>query len=367
MNEEINKQQYYSGPDGNSPFRGLGGLLRKNIKNLVPYSSARDEYHGEASVFLDANENAFGSPLEQQYNRYPDPLQYKVKKRLSDIKGVPPRNIFLGNGSDEAIDILFRSFCNPGVDNVILVPPTYGMYQVSANINDVEARKVLLTEEYQLNLEGIAEVINKHTKLIFICSPNNPTGNSINRDDIETLLANFNGLVVIDEAYINFSRQKTFIQELTEYANLVVLQTLSKAWGLAGLRIGMAFASEEIIEVMNKVKPPYNINEASQELALKALDNVEQVNGWIKETLAQRDKLVLNLKHFDFVLDIYPSDANFILVKMTDPKAIYSFLVDKGIIVRDRSKVDLCEGCLRITVGTPAENDILLETLQQYK
>jgi len=225
----------------------------------------------------------------------------------------------------------------------------------------------LLTEEYQLNLEGIAEAINKHTKLIFICSPNNPTGNSINRDDIETLLANFNGLVVIDEAYINFSRQKTFIQELTEYANLVVLQTLSKAWGLAGLRIGMAFASEEIIEVMNKVKPPYNINEASQELALKALDNVEQVNGWIKETLVQRDKLVLNLKHFDFVLDIYPSDANFILVKMTDPKAIYSFLVDKGIIVRDRSKVDLCEGCLRITVGTPAENDILLETLQQYK
>jgi len=345
----------------------INNIIRGNIKNLVPYSSARDEFKGDASVYLDANENAFGSPLEQQYNRYPDPLQYKVKKRLSDIKGVPPRNIFLGNGSDEAIDILFRSFCNPGIDNVILVPPTYGMYEVSSNINDIEARKVMLSEEYQLNLEGIAEAIDKNTKLIFICSPNNPTGNSINRDDIETLLANFNGLVVIDEAYINFSRQKTFIQELTEYANLVVLQTLSKAWGLAGLRIGMAFASEEIIEVMNKVKPPYNINEASQELALKALDNVEQVNGWIKETLAQRDKLVLNLKHFDFVLDIYPSDANFILVKMTDPKAIYSFLVDKGIIVRDRSKVDLCEGCLRITVGTPAENDILLETLQQYK
>jgi histidinol-phosphate aminotransferase len=231
----------------------------------------------------------------------------------------------------------------------------------------VEARKVLLTGEYQLNLEGIAEAIDKHTKLIFICSPNNPTGNSINRDDIETLLANFEGLVVIDEAYINFSRQKTFIQELTEYANLVVLQTLSKAWGLAGLRVGMAFASEEIIEVMNKVKPPYNINEASQDLALKALDNVAQVNDWIKETLFQRDKLVLNLKHFDFVLDIYPSDANFILVKTTDPKGIYSFLVDKGIIIRDRSKVELCEGCLRITVGTPAENDTLLETLQQYK
>ncbi|WP_183574725.1 histidinol-phosphate transaminase [Mucilaginibacter sp. X5P1] len=342
-------------------------IIRENIKNLVPYSSARDEYKGEASVFLDANENAFGSPLEQQYNRYPDPLQYKVKKRLSDIKGVPPRNIFLGNGSDEAIDVLFRSFCNPGVDNVILVPPTYGMYEVSANINDIKINKVPLTDEYQLNLEGIAEAINEQTKIIFICSPNNPTGNSISRDDIETLLANFSGLVVIDEAYINFSRQKTFIQELTEYANLVVLQTLSKAWGLAGLRVGMAFASEEIIEVMNKVKPPYNINEASQELALKALENVDQVNGWIKEILLQRDRLVLTLKDFDFVLDIYPSDANFILVKTKDPKGIYNFLVDKGIIVRDRSKVDLCEGCLRITVGTPAENDILLQTLQNYK
>jgi len=345
----------------------INNILRENIKRLVPYSSARDEYQGEASVFLDANENAFGSPLDEQYNRYPDPLQYAVKMRLSEIKGVPARNIFLGNGSDEAIDILFRSFCNPGVDNVILVPPTYGMYEVSANINDVEARKVSLTEDFQLNLEGISEAIDKHTKLIFICSPNNPTGNSINRDDVETLLANFDGIVVVDEAYINFSRQKTFIRELTEYANLVVLQTLSKAWGLAGLRVGMAFASEEIIEVMNKVKPPYNVNEASQQLALKALANIDQVNGWIKETLAQRDLLVLALKDFDFVLDIYPSDANFILVKTTDPKFIYSFLVEKGIIVRDRSKIDLCEGCLRITVGTPGENKTLIETLQRFK
>jgi len=345
----------------------INNILRENIKRLVPYSSARDEYQGEASVFLDANENAFGSPLYERYNRYPDPLQYAVKMRLSEIKGVPARNIFLGNGSDEAIDILFRSFCNPGVDNVILVPPTYGMYEVSANINDVEARKVSLTEDFQLNLEGIAEAIDEHTKLIFICSPNNPTGNSINRDDVETLLANFNGIVVVDEAYINFSRQKTFIQELTEYANLVVLQTLSKAWGLAGLRVGMAFASEEIIEVMNKVKPPYNINEASQQLALKALANVDQVNNWIKETLVQRDLLVLALKNFDFVLDIYPSDANFILVKTTDPKFIYSFLVEKGIIVRDRSKIDLCEGCLRITVGTPDENKILIDTLRNFK
>lgn len=345
----------------------LQNILRNNIKNLVPYSSARDEFKGEASVYLDANENAFGSPLDKAYNRYPDPMQYQVKMRLSEIKGVPARNIFLGNGSDEAIDILFRAFCNPGVDNVILVPPTYGMYEVSANINDVEARKVPLTEEYQLNLEGISEAIDKNTKLIFICSPNNPTGNSIDRDDIETLLANFNGIVVVDEAYINFSRQKTFIQELTEYANLVVMQTLSKAWGLAGLRIGMAFASEEIIEVMNRVKPPYNINEASQELALKALQNTDLVNLWIKELLAERDKLVLKLKDFEFVLDIYPSDANFILVKTTDANGIYNFLVQHGIIVRNRTKVELCEGALRITIGTPDENQKLLETLQQYK
>jgi histidinol-phosphate aminotransferase len=345
----------------------INNILRENIKNLTPYSSARDEFQGEASVYLDANENAFGSPLEQNYNRYPDPLQYEVKKRLSEIKGVPPRNIFLGNGSDEAIDILFRSFCNPGVDSVIIVPPTYGMYEVSANINDIKLKRVPLTEDFQLNMEGIAEAIDEHTKLIFICSPNNPTGNSMNRDDVETLLANFGGLVVVDEAYINFSRQKTFIQELTEYANLVVLQTLSKAWGLAGLRVGMAFASEEIIEVMNKVKPPYNINEASQQLALKALQNIEQINSWIKETLAQRDKLVLELKEHDFVLDIYPSDANFILVKTTDARSIYNYLVQQGIIVRDRSKVDLCEGCLRITVGTPNENNTLLQTLQNYK
>src|SRR6195952_1523801 len=342
-------------------------ILRNNIKNLTPYSSARDEFQGEASVYLDANENAFGSPLTEQYHRYPDPMQYAVKKRLMEIKGVPIRNIFLGNGSDEAIDILFRSFCNPGVDNVIIVPPTYGMYQVSANINDVEARKVNLTEEFQLNMEGIAEAIDEHTKLIFICSPNNPTGNSIDRSDVETLLANFSGIVVVDEAYINFSRQKTFIQELTEYANLVVLQTLSKAWGLAGLRVGMAFASEEIIEVMNKVKPPYNVNESSQQLALKALANVDLVNLWIKETLQQRDLLVLSLKDFDFVVDIYPSDANFILVKTTDANGIYDFLVKQGIIVRNRSKVELCEGCLRITVGTPAENQTLLQTLQNFK
>lgn len=345
------------------PFN-LNTIIRTNIKNLKPYSSARDEFKGEASVYLDANENAFGSPLATNYNRYPDPLQFALKTKLSHIKGVPPRNIFLGNGSDEAIDILFRSFCNPGIDNVIIVPPTYGMYEVSANINDVQLKRVNLNSDYQLNLDGIAEAIDAHTKLIFICSPNNPTGNSINREDIETLLANFNGLVVVDEAYINFSRQKSFIQELTEYANLVVLQTLSKAWGLAGLRVGMAFASEEIIEVFNRVKPPYNINQASQQLALDALQNVTQINNWIKETLTERDKLVLALKPLAFVLDIYPSDANFILVKTTAANAIYDFLVDKGIIVRNRNKIELCEGCIRITVGTAAENESLIESLK---
>jgi len=345
----------------------LQNILRKNIKELVPYSSARDEFKGEASVYLDANENAYGSPLNVSYNRYPDPLQFKVKKRLSEIKGVPPRNIFLGNGSDEAIDILFRAFCNPGTDNVITVPPTYGMYEVSANINDVAVRKIKLTPDYQLNMEGIAEAIDEHTKIIFICSPNNPTGNSINRDDIETILANFNGLVVIDEAYINYSRQKTFIQELTEYSNLVVLQTLSKAWGLAGLRVGMAFASEEIIEIFNKVKPPYNINEASQELALEALHNVDQVNNWIKETVAEREKLKTELSTLPSVITIYPSDANFILVKTVEPKEIYQFMVNRGIIVRDRSKVELCEGCLRITIGTPNENKLLIEAFKNFE
>ena len=344
----------------------LQNILRKNIKDLVPYSSARDEFKGEASVYLDANENSFGSPLDVNYNRYPDPIQFKVKQRLSEIKGVPPGNIFLGNGSDEAIDILFRAFCRPGVDNVITLPPTYGMYEVSANINDVEVRKIKLTPDYQLDMEGIAEAIDENTKIIFICSPNNPTGNSINRADIETILANFQGLVVIDEAYINYSRQKTFIPELTEYANLVVLHTLSKAWGLAGLRLGMAFASEEIIEVFNKVKPPYNINEASQRIALEALQNVEQINNWIKLTVSEREKLINDLGKLELVLKIFPSDANFILVKTIDAKGIYDHLVNNGIIVRDRSKVELCEGSLRITVGTPDENKTLITNLKNF-
>jgi len=344
----------------------LTKLLRENIRQLTPYSSARDEFKGEASVLLDANENAFGSPLDRHFNRYPDPLQHQLKLKLSAIKGVPARNMFLGNGSDEAIDILFRAFCRPGIDNVILVPPTYGMYEVSANINDVAIKRVSLTADFQLNLEGVAEAIDDNTRIIFLCSPNNPTGNSLHREDVETVLANFNGLVVIDEAYINYSKQKTFIQELTEYSNLVILQTLSKAWGLAALRLGMAFASEEIIDVFNKIKPPYNINQATQELALAALDHVDQVNEWIKTTVAEREKLSDNLRSFDFVTHVYPSDANFILVKTNDPRTLYEYLVGESIIVRDRSKVELCAGCLRLTVGTPEENTMLVTALARF-
>lgn len=344
----------------------LDNLLRDNIKKLIPYSSARDEFKGDASILLDANENSFGSPLSVHYNRYPDPLQHQVKTKLTSIKGVPSENIFLGNGSDEAIDILFRAFCSPRVDNVILVPPTYGMYEVSANINDVETRKVNLTSNYQLNLDGIAQAIDEHTKIIFICSPNNPTGNSINRQDIETVLTNFNGIVVIDEAYINFSKQRSFTQELNEFPNLVILQTLSKAWGLAALRLGMAFASSEIIQVFNKIKPPYNINQATQDLVLQALNNVEQVNTWIKQTVDERELLIKELKGIDQVFNITPSDANFILVKLTEPKKLYNFLVDFGIIVRDRSRVELCEGCLRITIGTPEENQRIIQVIKQF-
>lgn len=353
----------------------INNLQRENIKNLKPYSTARDEYKGQASVFLDANENSYGSPLSagddvgagKQYNRYPDPLQLDLKDAISKIKGVPIENTFLGNGSDEAIDLLYRAFCEPGRDNVIILPPTYGMYEVSAGINNVETRKVNLLPNFQLNLEGIAEAIDEHTKLIFICSPNNPTGNSIARTDIETILANFKGLVVIDEAYINYAKQRTFIQELTEYPNLVVLQTFSKAWGLAALRLGMAFAARPVIDIFNKVKPPYNINQATQDIALKALQNIGLVNEWIKVTVADREQLSTDLAALDIVKKVYPSDANFVLVEVADALNTYNALVEQGIIIRDRSKVTLCEGCLRITIGTSRENKILLEALKSIK
>jgi histidinol-phosphate aminotransferase len=344
----------------------LTKLIRENIKSLTPYSSARDEFHGEAKVFLDANENAIGSPLLKWYNRYPDPHQQAIKEKLSAIKGVPTSHIFIGNGSDECIDILFRSFCNPGKDNVIICPPTYGMYEVSANINDVELRKAPLLENFQLDLIHLETLIDANTKLIWICSPNNPTGNSIYRDDIEMVLNNFDGIVVIDEAYINFSRQRSFIPELKEYPNLVVMHTLSKAWGLAGLRLGMAFASEEIISILNKVKPPYNISEAVQELVMKALDNTDEVNQMIQELVKERKQLEQELQQLKVVEKIYPSDANFLLVKTVDAKAIYTYLIAKGIVVRNRSNVTLCENCLRITVGTSKENGELTQALQEF-
>lgn len=344
----------------------INNLVRENIKNLTPYSSARDEFKGEANIFLDANENSLGSPLTKWYNRYPDPLQLKVKEKLKDIKGIPVENMFLGNGSDECIDIFLRGFCEPGVDNIIICPPTYGMYEVSANINNVKIKKVPLTRDYQLNLPAIEEAIDDNTKLIFLCSPNNPTGNSLKREDIEVLLNNYFGLVIIDEAYINFSRYRSFTQELAEYPNLVVMQTLSKAWGLAALRIGMSFASAEVINIMNRIKPPYNINQASQELALKALDNVEEVNEMIREIVKGRQLLEERLPSLAVVQKIHPSDANFLLVQVTEPLKIYKFLLGKGIVVRDRSRVELCEGCLRITVGTPDENDKLIQALSEY-
>lgn len=341
-------------------------IVRENIRRMTPYSSARHEFSGEAAVFLDANENAFGSPLANNFNRYPDPLQLPLKEKISGIKGVPAQNIFLGNGSDEAIDLLFRIFCEPGRDNALIFPPTYGMYEVCAEMNDIALKKIPLLENYQLNLEAIEEAVDAHTKLIFICSPNNPSGNSINREDIEVLLNNFNGLVVIDEAYINYARQMSFIRELTEYPNLVVLQTLSKAWGLAGLRLGMAFSGQPVIDYMNKVKYPYNINTATQQLALEALGNISSVNNWTKTTVEQREWLGKELRLLPFTLLVYPSDANFLLVKMKDARAVYEYLSAKGIIVRDRSKIILCDGCLRITIGTPDENKQLLGALKYY-
>jgi len=341
-------------------------LTRENIKKLTPYSSARDEFSGEAKVFLDANENSLGSPLLKWYNRYPDPHQQLIKQKLSTIKGILPEHIFLGNGSDECIDILFRCFCEPGKDNVIICPPTYGMYEVSANINDVAIRKAPLLPDFQLDLVHLENLIDINTKIIWLCSPNNPTGNSLNRSDIEMVLNNFNGIVVIDEAYINFARQKSFVQELKEYPNLVVLQTLSKAWGLAGLRLGMAFASQSIIEVMNKVKPPYNINQATQELVLKALEEVGQVNDMIKLLVDMRQALAEVFTSMPTVETVYPSDANFILVKIADARKVYEFLLTKGIVLRDRSNVQLCENCLRITVGTEQENTQLVDAMQEW-
>lgn len=345
----------------------LNTILRENIRALIPYSSARDEYKGKQGVFLDANENAFGSPFAENFNRYPDPLQLQLKEKISKVKGLPVGNIFVANGSDEAIDILFRAFCRPGIDSSIICPPTYGMYEVAANINDVKVKKVnLLPETFQLDTANILKAIDATTKLIFVCCPNNPTGNGVRWNDIKTLLEAFNGLVVVDEAYINFASYRSLIPELLNYPNLVILQTLSKAWGLAGLRVGMAFASQQIIGVFNKVKAPYNLSAVSQQIALGALENVEQVNQWIQTIISERESLKGALGQFPFVQQVYPSEANFFLVKVDDARTLYDYLVSKQIVVRDRSKIPLCEGCLRITIGTPAENEKLLQTLKSY-
>jgi len=336
-------------------------LLRENIRQLQPYSSARDEFKGEASVYLDANENPYNSP----FNRYPDPLQWEVKEHISKIKNIPPENIFLGNGSDEPIDLLYRAFCEPRLDNVVAIEPTYGMYKVSAAINDIEYRKVLLDENFQFSSEKLVSASNLYTKIIWLCSPNNPTGNSLNRNEVVKLLNSFDGIVVLDEAYIDFASESSFSEFLSEYPNLVILQTFSKAWGNAAIRLGMAFASTEIIAVLNKIKYPYNINILTQKHAINALKSPDQVKEWVKILLAERTVLINSLKKLPMVIHVYPTDANFVLVKVNNANATYHQLVDRSIIVRNRNSVTLCNDCLRITVGTPEENKILLEEMKK--
>jgi histidinol-phosphate aminotransferase len=344
----------------------LEKVVRPNIKTLKPYSSAKDEYTGEAKILLDANENSLGSPLTKWYNRYPDPYQQQLKDKLAFVKQIAANQIFIGNGSDECLDILYRTFCEPGKDNIIICPPTYPMYEVGANINDIEIQKAPLLLDYQLNVAHIEQLVNERTKIIWICSPNNPTGNSLDRIDIETILNHFDGIVVVDEAYINFSKQKSFVQSLIDYPNLVVLQTLSKAWGLAGLRIGMCFASPEIIGYMNKVKAPYNINIVTQELALQALEEVGQVNDMIQLLVDMRNALAEVIASMPHVIKVFPSDTNFLFVKIPHARKLYEYLLTLGIIVRDRSTLELCEDSLRITVGTEQENTALVDAMYQW-
>lgn len=337
-------------------------LVRPNIKNLAAYSSARSEFKGKAEVFLDANENPFDTGM----NRYPDPLQWAVKEQISQLKSVPVENIFLGNGSDEVIDLLIRIFCEPRKDEIILLPPTYGMYKVSADIADVAQREISLTKDFQPDVPAILAEANKNSKLLFVCSPNNPTGNDMQADKIHELCAKFPGIVVVDEAYIDFSLQESFSQQLAQYPNLVVMQTFSKAWGLAGIRLGMAFASTGIIGLLNKVKPPYNVNQLTQKAALEALQQHEQQQRMVKEILTERSRLEESFEQLSFIEETLPSDANFILIRVADPNGLYQYLVEEGIIVRNRSKVHLCAGGIRITVGLPAENEKLLAALKKY-
>jgi histidinol-phosphate aminotransferase len=334
--------------------------VRKNILDMKPYSSARDEFKGEAEIFLDANEN----PYPSAFNRYPDPLQWKVKKSLALIKKVEPEQIFLGNGSDEAIDLIIRAFCEPHRDSILINDPTYGMYAVCAEVNAVPVIKVKLTEEFALDTGAVLSAITPDCKVIFLCSPNNPTGNLLNARSVIKILEEFEGIVVIDEAYIDFTSGDTFLQYLSTYKNLVVLQTFSKAWGLAGLRLGMAFASKELIEIFNKIKYPYNVNIQTQEIALKVLQRVDDKDKAVKLIIEQRKKLADELGLLPVTIKVYPSDGNFLLVKMKDAPAAYRYLMNRKIIIRDRSKVTLCNNCVRITVGTPAENEKLIAALK---
>ncbi|MFV0537496.1 MAG: histidinol-phosphate transaminase [Dysgonomonas sp.] len=337
----------------------LQQLVRKNVWDMKAYSSARDEFKGEASVFLDANEN----PLNDKYNRYPDPLQWKLKKKIAKIKNIEAEKIFLGNGSDEPIDLVIRIFCEPRIDNIVAIDPTYGMYQVCADVNDIEYRKVLLNENFDIDAQKILDRTDDKTKLIFLCSPNNPTGNLLNKKEIEKILNTFAGIVIVDEAYIDFASETTWLNDLDKYPNLVILQTFSKAWGLAAVRLGMAFASSEIIKLFNKVKYPYNVNILTQNFVNEELDKVELRKQWIDILLKGREYLKNELLKLSFVEKIYPTDANFLLVKVGDANGIYKKLADKGVIVRNRNSVSLCAGCLRITVGTDDENKTLIETL----
>ena len=341
-------------------------ILRPHIAKLQPYSSARDEYSGKEGIFLDANENPFGSITQEDFNRYPDPFQQEIKIRLSQLKEIPANQIFLGNGSDEAIDLLFRAFCIPGRDNVIILPPTYGMYEVSAGINDVEVKKVNLTADFQLQTDKILAEVNENTKIIFICSPNNPSGNSLKNADIEEILEKFDGLVVIDEAYIDFTSGPGYIGRLADYKNLLVIQTFSKAWGLASLRMGMAFGSVDLIKIINRIKPPYNISGLTQQKVLEALQDPGKKDIMVAKILEEKTYLREQLQQIPLVEIIYPSDANFLLMQVSDAKKIYQHLIEEQIIVRDRSKVILCTECLRITVGTREENEFLLEALRKY-
>lgn len=345
-------------------MKDLKELARPNVWALKPYSSARDEYSGvEASVFLDANENPYHTP----YNRYPDPLQKELKALIAPLKQIREEQIFLGNGSDEAIDLIFRAFCRPAIDNVVAIDPTYGMYQVCAEVNDVEYRKVLLDENYQFSADKLLATSDEQTKAIFLCSPNNPTGNNLCRQEIEKLLHSFQGLIIVDEAYIDFSNSRSFLLDLDNYPNLIVLQTFSKAWGCAAIRLGMAFASKEIISLFNKIKYPYNVNLLTQQAAIALLKEPSTINEWVNILLKERSRLIVAFESLTCCVHIYPTDANFFLAKVTDAKQIYDYLVGKGIIVRNRTNVALCGNCLRITIGTPEENDLLLNALKDMK